>query len=229
MLSERLAEVRRRIEAACARSGRDPASVTLVCVTKTVPASSIEEVLRLGVTDVGENRVQEAREKQPVLDEWHPHLRWHLIGSLQRNKAGQAAELFDVVHSVDSLELAEELNKHAGKLGKTIDVLVQVNVSGEASKHGCAPKAAQELANAVQKSAHLRWEGLMTIAPLADDPEAARPVFRALRELRDRLATHFRAVDPLKLSMGMSQDFDIAIEEGADLIRVGTAIFGPRA
>ena len=177
---------------------------------------------------MGENRVQEAREKRPVLEEWHPQLRWHLIGSLQRNKAGAAIELFDLIHSVDSLPLITELDRQAGKLGKTIGVLLQVNVSGEASKHGCAPEAARELARAVQAAAHLRWEGLMTIAPLADDAEAARPVFRALRELRDRLADQFHPAEPLKLSMGMSQDFEIAIEEGADLVRVGTAIFGSR-
>ena len=217
MLTQRLASVRQRIEAACRRCGRDPASVTLVAVTKGVAVETVREAVGLGVRDLGENRVQEARAKHAALDS--VKIRWHLIGHLQRNKAKDAIRMFDVVHSVDSSALVEELDRRADK---QIETFIQVNVSGETTKFGCAPDEAPALAQAVNACAHLRLKGLMTIAPFADDPEHARPHFRRLRELRDNLQSS------LQLSMGMSHDFEVAIEEGADVIRVGTAIFGAR-
>jgi hypothetical protein len=250
VLRERLERVRARIQQACQRCGRDPSSVTLIGVTKGVPPALIQEAIALGVTDVGENRVQEAQAKQRILKvrsegpipNSEPRIpnsvKWHLIGHLQRNKAKDAVELFDLIHSVDSLALIETLERHAADQQKTIKVLIQVNVSGETTKSGCRPEELEPLAGAVRRSSHLTLTGLMTIPPLAEHPEAARPIFRQLRQLRDRLQT---IVDhtgtesprhpgtPLLLSMGMSQDFDIAIEEGADLIRVGTAIFGERS
>jgi len=254
-----LALVRQRIAAACQRSGRDPSSVTLVGVTKGVPPEAIRQALALGLTDVGENRVQEARQKyqafyaggegsrvkgeqrftlHPPPFTLHP-LRWHMIGHLQRNKAKDAVELFEVIHSVDSVGLVEELERHAaqqgqgsrvkgeGKSANPLDVFIQVNVSGEPAKFGCTPDHVMALAGQAAQLPHLRLRGLMTIAPFVDDPELTRPVFRQLRQLRDGLVS---TLDPspltLQLSMGMSGDFEVAIEEGADLVRIGTALFG---
>jgi len=208
--------------------------VTLVGVTKGVPVEVIREAVALGLADVGENRIQEARAKRSVLEqqpgpaaEQRPQpVRWHLVGHLQRNKARLAAALFDVIHSVDSLSLVEELDRQAAKRvsrGQSIEVFIQVNVSGEATKFGCRPEDANELAQAVADAPRLKLSGLMTMAPFAEDPERARSHFRRLRQIRDGLA-----MSSLKLSMGMSQDFEVAVEEGADLVRVGTAIFGPR-
>ena len=225
MLSDNLSRVRQRISQACQRSGRDPSSVTLVCVTKGVALEAIRQVVDLGITDVGENRIQEARTKIPALA--RAGVQWHLIGHLQRNKAKEAVELFDMIHSVDSLSLAEELERQAAKRAHTKEVLIQVNVSGEATKFGCRAEEALGFARAVSRLDHLRLRGLMTIPPLTDDPEAARPHFHRLRQLRDEVATAL-SLEPtaLSLSMGMSSDFEVAIEEGADLVRIGTAIFG---
>ena len=237
-LQDNLELVRRRITSACQRCSRSPASVTLVAVTKGVPPERINEALALGVMELGENRVQEAREKQlalgyrpqasgssmkPVAGSLHP-VRWHLIGHLQRNKAKRSVGLFDVIHSVDSLELLRELERHAMR---PVEVLIQVNVSGEATKFGCRPEDARILAAIAGRSDRVRLRGLMTIAPYTDDPERVRPHFRRLRHLRDDLAVALN-LEPsaLSLSMGMSQDFEVAIEEGADLVRIGTAIFG---
>lgn len=221
MLGENLERVRGRIVAAAKRAGRDPGRVRLVCVTKGVPVERIREAIAAGVTEIGENRVQEAKEKQPAIG--CDRIRWHLIGHLQRNKAKPAVELFDVIHSVDSPELVETLDRHAAlrqaQGERKLEVLVQVNVSAEAAKHGCTPDEAKRLAEAILKSAHLRLAGLMTMAPFSENPESARPVFSRLRELRN-------AIDPsLDLSMGMSADFETAVEEGATLVRIGTAIF----
>jgi hypothetical protein len=223
VLRDNLERVRERVRRACERCGRPPASVTLIGVTKTVPPELIAQAVALGLTELGENRVQEAREKQRALDA--SGVRWHLIGHLQSNKAKLAAELFNVVQSLDSLPLAQELERRASAL----DVFVQVNVAGEQTKFGCRPEDAEALARAVRASSHLRLAGLMTIPPLTDDAEGARPYFRRLRELREQVATACGIeAEALKLSMGMSHDFEVAIEEGADLIRLGTAIFGAR-
>ena len=244
MLAKSLADVRQRIHQACQRCGRDPHTVQLVCVTKTVPIETIREALALGVTDLGENRVQEARAKQTALGSgfWArgpqpsalspERVRWHLVGHLQRNKAKDAVELFDVIHSVDSLALADVLEEQAAKRRTArlpLDVFVQVNVSGESTKLGCSPEEVVTLAPTVMRSPHLRLRGLMTIAPFSDDPENARSHFRRLRALRDSVASSFQLpASSVLLSMGMSGDFEVAIEEGADVVRIGTAIFGDR-
>ena len=236
MLRDNLTQVHQRIRQTCERVGRDPASVILIAVTKGLPLETIREAVALGVTEVGENRVQEAGAK---IAGWSGgKVRWHLIGHLQRNKAKDAVELFDAIHSVDSLALAEELERQAAKQAEgsrvkgegtsreATDVFVQVNVSGEATKFGCSPKQAAGLAAHVMKQPHLRLAGLMTMAPFSNNPEDARPVFRALRELRDSLRAALHPSPPtIHLSMGMSHDFEVAIEEGADVVRIGTAIF----
>ena len=239
-LARNLDVLRDRIARTCGRCGREPSSVQLIAVTKGVDALMVRKAVALGISDLGENRVQEALLKQRTLAEGEGSrvkgerpspspdapVRWHLIGHLQRNKADDAAQCFDMIHSVDSLRLADALEDCASKRGRTVDALVQVNVAGEATKFGCRPEEAIELAGRVAAQPHLRLRGLMTIAPHADDPEQVRPHFRALRALRDILQS--RSPGPLSLSMGMSGDFEVAIEEGADLIRIGTALFGPR-
>ncbi len=220
MLKENLKRVQARIASAAKGAGRDPAQVRLLCVTKGIPAERIQEAIACGVREIGENRVQEAREKQPAIGR---EVRWHLIGHLQRNKAKFAAELFDVIHSVDSPELIEALERavvlRQAQDEWKLEVLIQVNVPGEPTKHGCKPDEARRLVEEIMKSKHLKLTGLMTMAPFSENSESARPVFRQLRQLRD-------AMDPsLDLSMGMSQDFEVAVEEGATLVRIGTAIF----
>ncbi|HEX9779794.1 MAG TPA: YggS family pyridoxal phosphate-dependent enzyme [bacterium] len=232
MLASNVAEVRRRVGEACRRAGRDPASVTLLAVTKGVPLERIRAAAALGLDAFGESRVQEARSKLELLGRGEGRRgRWHLIGHLQRNKAKLAAVLFDAVHSADSGELIDALEAHraAAPQAGTLDVFIQVNVAGEPAKHGCAPQLAEPLASRAAGSAHLRLAGLMAIAPWSDDPESARPVFRRMRELRDEIAAGLGwPATSLALSMGMSEDFDVAVEEGADIVRIGTAIFGAR-
>ena len=228
-LATRLLAIRQRIAEAAARVNRSPDEIQLVAVSKTIPVEVLREAYALGLRVFGENRVQEAQEKIAALA--LPDVRWELIGHLQTNKAGRAAELFARVQSVDSLRLAQALAARAAALGKTLPVLLEVNVAGEASKSGFAPDAVIEAARQIAALPALRPGGLMTIAPLVDDPEVVRPVFRALRVLRERL----REEVPLSgaggwgdLSMGMSDDFEVAIEEGATLIRLGRALFGAR-
>ena len=224
-ISGNLHAVQQRIAAAAARVGRDPAAVTLIAVSKTMPPAAIQVAYDAGARYFGENRVQEAATKIPTLA--LPGAQWELIGALQRNKVRAALDLFTRIHSVESLELAHEINRVAGQRGLSISVLVQVNVAGEATKHGVSPKDALPLARAISALPHLRGVGLMTVAPIAADVEAVRPIFRQLRQLRDRMQAE---VGPSwgELSMGMTDDFSIAIEEGATLVRVGRAIFGER-
>jgi len=222
-IGERLALVRRRIEAAAVRSGRPASAVTLVAVTKTMPVEAIREALTAGVTILGENRVQEARDKIAALPN---AARWHLIGHLQTNKARMAVGLFDRIHSLDSIRLADELHRHSAEAGRRVRCLVQVNVGGEAQKNGVSEDEVRPLLEAVSRLPNIVVEGLMAIPPYLPDPEAVRPFFRSLRLLRDALtAEGFFLPD---LSMGMTHDFEVAVEEGATLVRVGTAIFGPR-
>lgn len=228
-LAERLASVRGRIAEAAARAGRDPASVMLVAVTKTVPAEIIARAYALGVRVFGENRVQEAREKRQALA--LPDARWELIGHLQSNKVAWAVALFDRVQSLDNIALARLLDERAARLGRTLPVLLEVNVAGEASKTGFALGEVPAAARAIAALPHLRPEGLMTVAPVASDPEEVRPAFRALRLLRDRLRVEVPLGDDggwPHLSMGMSDDVDVAIAEGATIVRLGRAIFGER-
>lgn len=219
----RVARVRAAIAAACARCGRDPRDVTLVGVSKIHPATVVQPVIDAGVTILGESRVQEAADKVPHLTGISE---LHLVGRLQRNKVKPAAALFDVIHSVDRLPLAEALQAAAQSTGKVQRVFLQVNIGRETQKGGVVPEALAELAEAVSAMAHLRLEGLMCVPPYDPDPEAARPYFQALARLASDLPT--RDGPPLALSMGMSNDFPIAIEEGATHVRVGTALFGAR-
>lgn len=214
-----VAAVRRRIAEAAARCGRTAAEVRLIAVAKMQSATLVRDAVAAGVCDIGESYVQEAMAKHAVL---HAQaIRWHLIGHLQRNKAARAVQVFDVVHTVDSPALAAALARHATARTRPLPVLIEVNVAGESSKSGIAPAALPAVLDAVHGEPSLALEGLMTIPP-ADEPEEARRVFRALRQLRD-------AAGLRELSMGMSDDFEIAIEEGATMVRVGRAIFGARS
>jgi len=227
VLKANIQQVRERIERACARSGRSSADVTLIAVSKNQPLAKLLEAVEAGIADLGENRVQEAQQKFPHLP---PGVRRHMIGHLQRNKARFVGELFDWVHSVDSLALAQTLGRRLRALGKQVDCLVQVNVSGEASKYGVVPEAAPELVAQVGQIEGIRVRGLMTIAPLGADERELRRVFGGLRELAERIAAlRLPGVEMRHLSMGMSGDFEIAIEEGATMVRVGSALFGPRS
>ncbi|NTU83680.1 MAG: YggS family pyridoxal phosphate-dependent enzyme [Chloroflexales bacterium] len=236
-IAGRIEAVRERIARATTRAGRDPAEVTLVAVTKTHPLALVAEAVAAGAADLGENRVQEAQGKIEALAGLRPRVRWHLIGHLQRNKARPAAALFDLVHSVDSLRLAEALARQVAP-GHRLPILLQVNVSGEASKDGFALQggvanraglaALLPEVEAIVALPALEVRGLMTVAPIMADPEAARPTFRALRDLRDELARRFSAACWAELSMGMTDDFEAAIAEGATIVRVGRAIFGAR-
>jgi pyridoxal phosphate enzyme (YggS family) len=218
--SERLSFVRNQIKEALKASGRQEGEVTLLAVSKTFPQETINAFWQAGQGAFGENYIQEAREKIPSLSS---SLQWHFIGHLQTNKAKYAASLFSVLHTLDSLELAAELNKRLLALSKTILVYIQVNVSGEDSKSGLSPAELPVFLDALAPFSNLKVEGLMTMPPYDPDPEVSRPHFAALRELRNRVAPHLKG-----LSMGMSGDFQVAISEGATIIRVGTALFGPR-
>jgi pyridoxal phosphate enzyme (YggS family) len=220
-----LEAVRERVAKVAVRAGRDPAEIGIVAVTKGHPLDTVREAAAGGLLDVGENRVQEALEKQEAWPD--APVRWHLIGHLQRNKAKLAVGRFALIHSVDSLRLADELEKVATGKGLTQDVLVQVNVAREPQKDGASPEEAEALALHVTTLRHLRLRGLMTMAPLTDDAAVVRATFRGLRELRDRLPSSLMP-HPSHLSMGMSSDFEIAIEEGATMLRLGTVLFGER-
>ena len=222
-LAANIAYVRSNIAEAAQRSGRSPGEITLVAVSKTVPVELVKIAYNLGVTDFGENRVQEAL---PKIAEFHPQgMRWHMIGHLQSNKAGKVAGAFDSVQSVDSLHLAQALNQHTGK---RLPVLLQVNVSGEESKEGMPLDDAPMLARQIAALAAIEVQGLMTIAPLVENPEDVRPAFRSLRNLRERLQDELPQCSWQHLSMGMSDDYRVAIEEGATIVRIGRAIFGER-
>jgi pyridoxal phosphate enzyme (YggS family) len=229
-VAENIAGVRERIDQAARRVGRNPEEITLMAVSKTFPPQPIREAYKAGLRVFGENRVQEFTGKSDALRDL-AGAEWHLIGHLQSNKANKAAELFSAVDSIDSVKLAEKLNAAAERLGKTLSVLIEVNVGGEEAKSGIDPQS-HEL-DAILESAsqfhNLNVRGLMTIPPFTDDPEGARPYFRQLRELRDRIgARRLQRIEMAILSMGMSHDFEIAIAEGSTCVRVGTGIFGER-
>ena len=216
-IRENVAAVEERIARACARSGRTRGEVTLVAVSKTFPASFIDEAIEAGITEVGENRVQEAREKKPLV---RGAARWHLIGHLQTNKARDAVRLFDVIQAVDSLDLAEKLARAAEAHGKRQEVMLQVNIGDEPQKSGIERAEVEAVARHAAALASLRVIGLMALPPIGT-PEESRPYFRELRSMRDALGLEH-------LSMGMSEDFEAAIEEGSTIVRVGRAIFGSR-
>jgi len=229
-ISENIAAVRERIAAAALRAGRNPNDITLMAVSKTQPPERIREAYNAGLRVFGENRVQEFAGKFDALRDLRD-AEWHMIGHLQTNKAAKTAELFHSVDSVDSLKLAEKLDAAARALGKKLDVLIEINVGGEAAKSGVAPDslALEELMTGAPRLEWLVFLGLMTVPPFTDDPEGARSYFRKLRELRDTIAARkLPSVAMDQLSMGMSHDFEIAIEEGSTCVRVGTAIFGER-
>ncbi len=223
-IAANLTALRDRIAAACARAGRDPASVTLMAVSKNQPPDAVRAALDAGLTCFGENRVQEAKAKIPLCP---GRARWQMIGHLQSNKCRDAVALFELIQSVDSLALAQELNRQCEKAAKTMPMLLEVNVAGEASKFGYRPAALLADFPALSRLPRLEIHGLMTIAPYTPAPERARPVFRRLRELKAECEQLLGAPLP-QLSMGMSGDFEVALEEGATLVRIGTALFGPR-
>ena len=226
-ISARLTALRARIRAAAAAAGRSTADVRLVAVGKTFPPERIREAIAAGATDIGENYIQEAREKYAALQ--GVPATWHFIGHLQTNKAKYAVRMFDLIHTVDSFRLALEIDRCARELGKVQAVLVQVNVAAEETKSGVAPDEALPLVRRAAALEHLAVKGLMTMPPFFDDPEGARPTFVELRRLRDRLQSSApQGVELKELSMGMSGDFEVAVEEGATLVRIGTALFGPR-
>jgi pyridoxal phosphate enzyme (YggS family) len=226
-IAARLRQLHERIADAAARAGRND-RVTLVAVSKTVEPPRIEEAYLAGQRVFGENRVQEGVKKIAELDGRMPDAVWHLIGHLQSNKARVATEAFSLVESVDSLALASKLDRFAADEDRILPVLIEINVAGEASKSGLSPEEFESVAGRLAGLGHLRVRGLMTVAPLVSEPEEARPVFRTLRELRDRSAAHFHGDEFRDLSMGMSGDFEVAVEEGATMVRIGRALFGER-
>jgi PLP dependent protein len=229
-ISQNVPRVQEQIAAAARRAGRSEKDISLVAVSKTFPVRAIQEAYNAGIRSFGENKVQEFSGKVVELGNLHD-AEWHMIGHLQTNKAAKAAELFTWVDSVDSLKLAEKLNSAAGQLKKKLPVLVEINVGGEAAKSGVAPDSPEleQILQAAVKLEYLEFRGLMTVPPFAENPEEARPYFRQLRELRDGIgARRIAAVNVDTLSMGMSHDFGVAIEEGSTCVRIGTAIFGDR-
>jgi PLP dependent protein len=229
-IAQNVGEIRRRIAASAIRSGRDPEQITLMAVSKTFPPDSIREAYHAGLRVFGENWVQEFSQKAGILADL-VDIEWHMIGHLQTNKAARASELFTAVDSVDSLRLAEKLNSSAQQVGKKLSAFIEINVGGEAAKSGISSESHEldEILQAAPNLQHLEFRGLMTIPPFFDDPQEARPYFRKLRELHDRTASrNLSNVSMEVISMGMSHDFEVAIEEGSTCVRIGTAIFGER-
>ncbi|MDQ1728253.1 MAG: dependent protein [Pyrinomonadaceae bacterium] len=228
-LSERFADVRRRIAAAASNSDRSPKDITLIAISKTHPTETLRAAIAAGVTELGENRIQEAEEK--ILELGRQAARWHLVGHLQTNKARRAVTLFDCIHSLDSRALAERLDRLCIEEGRAeLPVLIQINFAGEKSKTGIDPRELPELLKATADCERLRLIGLMTLPPYFENPDCVRPFFVALRNLRDRLRSQGNFGERSgELSMGMSHDFEVAIAEGATMVRVGTAIFGERS
>jgi hypothetical protein len=222
-IGDNIAKIKERISLACARANRAPGPIAIVCVTKNRTLPQIKEAIQAGITDIGENKVQEAFLKISELSTCElKNLRapkWHMVGHLQRNKVKEALKIFDLIHSVDSLHLAQEIDKQAAKINKIQDILIEVKTSPEATKFGLKPEEVIEAAKEMAKFKNINIKGLMTIAPIVDNPEKTRPYFRLLRELRDKINGVW------VLSMGMTDDFEVAIEEGSDMVRIGRAIF----
>ena len=223
-LAENLASIQQRIGAACASAGRDPASVTLLAVSKGMPPEVVREAADCGLTLFGESKVQEAKVKIPMCP---GRLRWQMIGHLQSNKCRDAVHFFEMIQSVDSLELAQEINKWADKQARTMPILLEVNLAGESTKFGFKPEQVLAELEAINALPRIEVHGLMTIAPWTPEPEKVRPIFRQLHELKTQCEEKLGAPVP-HLSMGMSGDFEVAIEEGATIVRVGTSLFGAR-
>lgn len=230
MIKENILKAEQRIRAACSRAGRDFSAVTIVAVSKGRPPEEISAALAAGITDIGENRVQEAALKYKKLITYNSELitiKWHMVGHLQTNKVKDAVKIFDLIHSLDSVRLAEEIDKQAARLNKIQDVLMEVKTSPEAAKSGIKPDQAARVIKEISGLKNIRMRGLMTIAPAVSNPEDARPYFRMLREAKDRINNlRLMTYDLQLLSMGMSDDFAVAVEEGATMVRLGRAIFG---
>lgn len=226
MIRENIEIVKSKIEAACSRSGRNLRDVTLIAVSKTKPVSDIEQAYEVGMRDFGENKVQELDEKFPVLPK---DIKWHLIGHLQRNKVKYIVDKVELIHSVDSVRLAEQIEHEAEKKNLNVNILVQVNVANEDTKFGLQSGETIDIVRQISSFPHVRIKGLMTIAPFTDNPEDNRIYFKKLRELSEEIHNlHIDNVEMKELSMGMTGDYEVAVEEGATLVRVGTGIFGNR-
>jgi pyridoxal phosphate enzyme (YggS family) len=227
MISDNINSVREKISRACARAGRSSSEVTLLAVGKTFPSSAVREAVRAGVADIGENYVQELLSKRRDLS--GSDVRWHFIGHLQSNKVKNVAPWIHMIHAVDSTALAIEIDRRAAKAGRVIECLLEVNTTGEHTKFGVAPGEVTALVRSLASCDNISLGGLMTIGPFLPDPEGSRPMFRRLRELKDEIISLAQAnVTMRHLSMGMTGDFEVAIDEGATLVRIGTGVFGPR-
>ena len=228
-VTERVAEVKEKVEQACQRAGREMEDITIMAATKGRSVAEIVEAVNAGISDVGENYVQELLDKKGELDEaGYSDIRWHAIGHLQRNKVRYVVPICDQIHSVDSLRLAQEIDRRAARIGKVQAVLLEINIAGEESKFGIAPEQAPQLAEQIMELEHLQLRGLMTMPPYTDNPEDSRPLFKALRDLAEQLVGRGLPSEAMsELSMGMSGDYEVAIEEGATIIRLGTVLFGP--
>ena len=224
IIEKNLLELQERIESACSRSIYNLESVELIISTKYVDAGIIRILSELGISCIGENRLQDTERKKEELNDLD--LRWHMFGHLQRNKVKKAVRIFDLIHSVESVTLAKEINKESEKLGKNTRILVEVNVSGEETKYGLSPEEIIPFLCEINNLESIKVEGLMTMMPIVDDPETCRPMFKELRELSERIRDeNIQNVEMNILSMGMTQDFEVAIEEGANLVRIGSAVF----
>jgi pyridoxal phosphate enzyme (YggS family) len=227
MIYQNIEQIRERISIACRKAGREPAEVTLLAVSKTFPSTAVGEAIDAGILDIGENYVQELLKKRERLPD--PAIRWHFIGHLQSNKVKYLVGWISLIHAVDNFALAEEINKRGAQSGRVVDILMEVNTTNEASKFGIRPEKALGFVKALAGMDHISLKGLMTIGPFLPDPEGSRPMFRQLRMLKDEIALLGQPNVHMKhLSMGMTGDFEVAIAEGATIIRVGTAIFGSR-
>jgi len=226
MIFDNVQKIKQKIREVCLKTGRNPEDVTIVAVTKTVPVERIIEVVNAGIYDIGENKVQELLEKRKSID----NVRWHFVGHLQTNKVKYIVDFVHLIHSVDSFKLALEIEKRARRINRVVDVLIEVNTSGERTKYGVKPEETLNLVRQISENCEYVWvKGLMTVAAYLPNPEDVRPMFRILRELRDEISKfNFRNVEMRHLSMGMSNDYEVAVEEGATIVRIGTAIFGPR-
>lgn len=226
MIAENISKIKQKIWEVCKKVGRNPEEITIVAVTKTVPVDRIKEAVNAGICDIGENRVQELLEKKNSIE----NVRWHFVGHLQTNKVKYIVDFVHLIHSVDSLKLALEIDKRAQKINRVIDILIEVNTSGEKTKYGVKPEETIELVGQIsERCEFVRIKGLMTIAAYLPNPEDVRPMFRLLKQLKEEIEKFkFKNVEMRHLSMGMSNDYLIAIEEGATIVRIGTAIFGPR-
>lgn len=228
MIRENFVQVRQKVADVCRRLGRNPDEVSIIGVSKYAEADKIKEAVEAGLKDIGENKVQEAQRKFPQLQDWGLKVNRHLIGHLQTNKVKHALQYFDLIHSVDSLRLAEEIQKQAEKLNRTVDVLIQVNIAGEVQKFGAGKQEALKLVDDVSKLKNVCIKGLMAMAPFTEQTDVVRQCFSGLRELRDQVRELYKGNDQVQmryLSMGMTDDYEIALEEGSNMLRIGRAIF----